>query len=132
MSTNTNALDQIANLQQQIAQLRDAAVLELRVRREALEAEIRSIDIELESITGKPAGVKRTRRTGGSAGGLGVSGKTPDLQELKEILGALPDKTLNIRKNGFDTRNIKVLASANPHLLGMGGKGAWPTVTLLK
>jgi hypothetical protein len=29
-------------------------------------------------------------------------------------------------------RNIKILAEANPHLLKLGGKGPWPTVTLLR
>jgi hypothetical protein len=58
--------------------------------------------------------------------------KSPSLQELKEILAAAPEKTLAVRSEGYDLRNIKVLASANPGLLKLGGKGAWPTVTLLK
>jgi hypothetical protein len=57
--------------------------------------------------------------------------KKPDLQELKEILSRQPAKTLNIRGEGFDTPNIKVLADANPHLLRYE-KGTWPKVTLLK
>jgi len=57
--------------------------------------------------------------------------KKPDLQELKEILSRLPAKTLNIRGEGYDTPNIKVLADANPHLLRYE-KGTWPKVTLLK
>ena len=35
-------------------------------------------------------------------------------------------------KGGYDLRNIKVLAQANPGLLQLGGKGAWPTVKLMK
>jgi hypothetical protein len=57
--------------------------------------------------------------------------KRPDLQELKEILSRQPAKTLNIRGEGYDTPNIKVLADANPHLLKYE-KGTWPKVTLLK
>jgi hypothetical protein len=44
--------------------------------------------------------------------------KKPDLQELKSILDGLPGKTLNIRGEGYDTPNIKILAEANPHLAG--------------
>jgi hypothetical protein len=51
---------------------------------------------------------------------------------LKELLALAPDKTLNIRKEGLQLANIKTLARVNPHLLSLGGKGAWPTVTLLK
>ena len=58
--------------------------------------------------------------------------KSPSLQELKAIIAEDPEKTLNIRKGGYDLRNIKVLAQANPGLLQLGGKGAWPTVKLMK
>jgi len=54
------------------------------------------------------------------------------LSELKELLAAAPNKTLNIRKEKLELRNIKSLASVNPGLLKLGGKGAWPTVTLLR
>lgn len=48
------------------------------------------------------------------------------------MLAAAPDKTIKIRQEGLDLKNIKTLAAANPHLLQMGGNGPWPTVTLLK
>ena len=75
------------------------------------------------------ANEKRTRKPRAKAerGDL----KKPDLQELKEILSKQPAKTLNIRGEGFDTPNIKVLSDANPHLLKYE-KGTWPKVTLLK
>jgi hypothetical protein len=57
--------------------------------------------------------------------------KRPDLQELKAILDGLPDKTLNIRQEGYESRNIKVLAEANPHLFAYY-KGTWPKVKFLK
>ena len=41
-------------------------------------------------------------------------------------------KTLNIRKENLELRNIKVLASTKSQLLKLGGKGTWPTVTPLK
>jgi hypothetical protein len=57
--------------------------------------------------------------------------KKPDLQELKAILDVLPDKTLNIRQEGYESRNIKILAEANPHLFAYD-KGTWPKVKYLK
>jgi hypothetical protein len=58
--------------------------------------------------------------------------KNPSLQELKEILATAPEKTIGIRKEGYDLQNIKTLAKANPGLLQLGGKAPWPTVSLLK
>jgi hypothetical protein len=54
------------------------------------------------------------------------------LSELRPLLEAAPEKTLNIRKEGLQLRNIKVLASANPQSLRLGGKAPWLTVTMLK
>jgi hypothetical protein len=93
-----------------------------------LEQELKAVDAEIEKLTGKPAAAKRTRRTNAPD----MPARTPDLQELKEMLSAAPDKTIGIRKEGLDLRNIKILAEANPHLLKLGGKGPWPTVTLLR
>ena len=74
-----------------------------------------------------PAEAKKTRSS---------SPKTPlksvPLQELKELLANAPEKTLSIRKEGLDLANIKTLVKANPTLLKLGGKGPWPTLTLLK
>jgi hypothetical protein len=89
-----------------------------------------SIPPELASLlNSSDAGDKKTRkaRVKAERGDL----KKPDLQELKEILARQPAKTLNIRGEGFDTPNIKVLADSNPHLLRYE-KGTWPKVTLLK
>ena len=58
--------------------------------------------------------------------------KSPSLQELKELLNAAPEKIISIRRDGYDINNIKTLAKVNPSLLQLGGKGAWPTVKLLK
>ncbi len=124
-----NPLAEIARLEAQIELLKDGAVSELQERRMALERELRAVDAELERITGKPPTVRRGRRLSGAPA---APGRTPDLQELKEMLNAAPNKTIGIRKEGLDLRNIKILAEANPHLLRIGGKGAWPTVTLLK
>ena len=125
MSHNTPALSRLSELQAQLAKAKEDAIGELRARRESLQRELTALDKEIAELTGQPL-VKNTP-------GPKVSvGRSVPLQELKALLAAAPDKTLNIRKEGLELRNIKVLASANPHLLRLGGKGPWPTVTLLK
>ncbi len=134
MATN-NPLQEISKLQQQIEQLKEAAVTELKTRRAELESELKLIDAELENLTGKPAVVRRSRSaapSSGAASSPASEGKKPDLQELKNLLAAAPNRTISLRKEGYDVRNVKILAMANPQLLRMGGKGAWPEVTLLK
>jgi hypothetical protein len=127
MAKPTTSLDRIAALKAEIESLQQAAVTELMERRSALARELADVDAELAALTGKPADSKRKYRRK-EAG----PGKSLPLQELKELLAAAPDKTLNIRKEGLELANIKTLATANPHLLRLGGKGAWPTVTMLK
>jgi len=61
-----------------------------------------------------------------------AAGKSIPLSELKVLLEKAPDKTLNVRRAGLQLANLKTLANANPHLLKLGGKGAWPTITMLK
>jgi len=95
-------------------------------RRNALTNELASVDTELARLTGKPAEAKKGRGSAKSAG------KSLSLQELKELLAEAPEKTLSIRKEKLDLANIKTLAKANPTLLKLGGKGPWPTLTLLK
>ncbi len=75
--------------------------------------------------------VWRTRTTSPRAT-AGGTGKKPDLQELKALLVEAPNKTISLRKEGYDVKNVKIMALANPHLLRMGGKGPWPEVTLLR
>ena len=127
MSTNTTSLDRITQLKAEIAKLEQGAIQELVERRNALSRDLAAVDAELAQLTGKPAEKKMRQFTGGRG-----EGKRPDLQELKSILVQATGKTLNIRGEGYDTKNIRTLAKANPSLLQMGGKGAWPTVTLTK
>src|SRR4051812_38952394 len=114
----------IKELQAEIEQLKQTAVLDLRERRVAIEQEIVAVDAEIRKLTGKSFDDRPQRRPG-------PAGRSVSLQELKELLAAAPDKTLNLRKAGLEVRNVKVLAQANPGLLKMGGIGAWPSVTLL-
>ena len=127
MTTNTKSIDLIAQLKAEIAKLEQGALQELMDKRNALSHELAIVDAEIAELTGTPVKAKRN-----AAAAPKTSGKSPSLQELKGLLAAAPEKTLNIRKEGLDTANIKTLAKANPALLQLAGKGAWPTVTLLK
>ena len=122
---STTSLDRITELKAQIATLEKNALSELVEKRNRLSHELATVDGEIARLTGKTVKVS-TAKAPKSVG------KSPSLQELKEIIAAAPEKTLNIRKGGYDLQNIKTLANANPSLLQLGGKGAWPTVTLLK
>ena len=125
MST-TSSLDRITDLKAQIATLEKNALQELMDKRNSLSRELATVDAEIARVTGKPAEGKKARATASKVL------KSPSLQELKAILAAASEKTLGIRKEGYDLQNIKVLANANPGLLKLGGKAPWPTVTLLK
>jgi chromosome segregation ATPase len=122
-----NSLERIQQLKAEIANLEQAAIQELMERRNSLSRELATVDAEIAKLTGKPAEGRKARAVSASSPGRNVP-----LQELKEMLAAAPGKTLNVRKENLELRNLKVLASANPNLLKLGGKGAWPTITLLK
>jgi hypothetical protein len=124
---NNTSLERIEQLKAEIASLEQAAIQELMDRRNSLTHELATVDAEIAKLTGKSVPEKKTRSVQAKA-----PAKSLPLQELKALLAEAPDKTLNIRKEGLELRNIKVLAKANPHLLRLAGKGAWPTVTLLK
>ena len=126
MSTTTSSLERITDLKAQIAALEKNAIQELTDQRNRLSRELAAVDAEIAHLTGKPVEGKKPRATSSKAL------KNPSLQELKEILAATPNKTIGIRKDGYDLQNIKTLAKANPGLLQLGGKAPWPTVTLLK
>lgn len=126
MSSNLSSLERIQQLKAEIASLEQAAIQELMDRRNALTNELATVDAELARLTGTPVKTKKMKSSSLK------SGKSLSLQDLKELLANAPDKTLNIRKEGLDLSNIKTLANANPTLLKLGGKGPWPTLTLLK
>ena len=119
-SRASNALDEITRLQSQIEKLKDSALSELRERKQSIEAELRGIDAELERLTGK------------AARGRGARGakRLVTLVELREMLAAAPNYTLNIRREQLDFLNVKTLVHANPAQLVLGGRAPWPTVTL--
>ena len=127
MLNKPSSLDRIAELKAQIATLEQGAIKELMEKRNTLSHELAAVDAEIARLGGKSGEGKRTRSTSTKA-----PSKSPSLQELKALLAAAPEKTISIRAEGYDLKNIKTLANANPQLLQLGGKGAWPTVKLLK
>jgi hypothetical protein len=117
----------LAALKAEIKNLEQAALSELIEKRNSLTQQLAQVDAEIAELKGAQPERKRRGRASAS-----TAAKILPLQELKELLTAAPDKTLGIRKENLDLQNIKALANANPHLLKLGGKGPWPTVTLLK
>ena len=122
---SASALAQIEKLQQEIAALKTQALQELRARRAAILHDITEVDAQVAALTGVAAEKKQPSVP------AGLSGKSIPLADLKVLLAEAPEKTINIRKAGLQLANIKTLARVNPHLLRLGGKGAWPTVTML-
>ncbi len=57
----STSLAQISKLQQQIAQLKDAAINELKARRIDLENELTTVNAELATLVGQPITAKRQR-----------------------------------------------------------------------
>lgn len=120
-------LDALDELIAELAHLQESVVRQLRDRRERLCEELASVNAELEELEEKPAPAKKkpAKVTANAA-------RKPTLPELTAELEAAPEHTLNIRKAHLDVKHIKALAKANPQALQLGGKGGWPTVTLLK
>jgi len=116
-----SSFDRLQQLQAEVAKLQQAAVHELMDRRHAITRELAAVDSEIAKLKGKPGQGKKTG-----------PGQIVSLLELKEMLAAAPDRTLSIRKENLEVSNIKKLAKLHPIMLRLGGKGAWPTVTLLK
>lgn len=119
MPTTVPSLDRLQQLQCEIAKLQQSAIQELMERRSAISRELAAVDAEIAKLTGKPL---EGRKTG--------AGRIVSLPELKEMLAAAPERTLSIRKENLEVSNIKTLAKLHPIMLRLGGKGAWPTITL--
>lgn len=59
------------------------------------------------------------------------AGKQISFRLLAEMLRERPDRTLSLRKEGYDAKWMRKLVADNPGKLEMGGAGPWPTVTLV-
>jgi len=119
----TGSLNSLDALIAEIARLQEQVIEELRQRRVWLHRELAQVDAELADLTWEP---------GTGAAAASAVKKTPTLSELIEALQAAPGRTLNIRKANLEVKSIKTFAKAHPHLLRLGGKTGWPTVTLLE
>lgn len=138
----TNAsLEAFDELLAAVAGLQEATERELREQREWLVYELARVEAELTELAGQaepvepaepaPAETPKAAKKVRSKATAEVVRKI-SLEELVAELEAAPDRTLNIRKAHLDVKSIKALAKANAHVLQLGGKGAWPTVTLVK
>lgn len=105
-------------------ELKQKAVEYLRERRSVIEREIASLDKEIAVMTGEKA--PKADRVKGPQ----YVGKQISFRLLSDILRERPDRTLNLRKEGYDTKWMKKLVEENPGKLEFGGGGPWPTVTL--
>jgi hypothetical protein len=121
----SGTLDPLDQLISEIADLQKAAIQDLMDRRNWLSRELARVDAELAELTGEPMAGKKARAEA-------IPARQVTLPELIVKLEMAPHRTLNIRKANLEAKHIKALAKANPRLLKLGGKGAWPTVTLLK
>ncbi len=127
MQQALSTLDRIAAIKAQIESLEKSAINELRGNRDALISEIAQVDADIALLTGEKI-EKKTRRT---ARLRESEGKQISFELLKTMLRRVPSKTINIRKEGFDTKQVRSLAAAYPQSLTIEGNGPWPTVTLL-
>ena len=87
-----------------------------------------TIPSALKSMLQPPDAPKTRKPSAASSNG---DLKKPDLQELRQILDRRPNNTLHIRKDGFDSKTIKILAEANPDLFAYE-TSTWPKVRYLK
>jgi hypothetical protein len=103
--------------------LKATAIQFLRDRKSMIEQEIAEVDRQIAAMTGETARTARSRAQK-------PQGKQISFRLLTDVLKDRPDRTLNIRKEGYDTMWMKTLVKENPGQLTLGGAGPWPTVTL--
>lgn len=127
MPVQTSAQARIQDLQAQIELLKDTAIKELREKRVAIAQELHIVDAEIRRLNGKTLDEPRSRSHPERS-----APKSVTFEELKHLLGSAPNKKLNLRKAGLDVKAVKALAEASAGVLKIGGKGAWPDVTLIK
>ena len=119
--------DPISQYQEALARaeaLKPKAIQFLHDRKAAIQKEIAEVDREIAEMTGEQTHPPKPRA-------LKPQGKQISFRLLADLLKDRPDKTLNIRKEGYDTAWMKQLVKDNPDQLTLGGNGPWPTVTLL-
>lgn len=126
MQNNQSAQERIQTLKAEIQSLESAALQELNDRRTALTNELASVESQIAALTGEPANKSRS-----SARASKPAGKQISFELLKTMLKDFPGKTMNLRKEGYDSKQVKSLAMAYPESLKFSSKGPWPTITLI-
>lgn len=119
-----NPVEEYEEALAKVEELKQKAIDYLNDRRFAITKELAIIDKEIEVMTGaapRVAGEPKQKYTG----------KQISFRLLSEMLRERPDRTLSLRKEGYDAKWMRKLVEENPGKLEMGGAGAWPTVTLL-
>jgi hypothetical protein len=123
-----SSLERLAALRSEVKELERAALSELQEKRNSIAQELVEVNAQIAELTGdNPGSNRRSRRSASDS----APARNLTLQELTTLLSSAPANTLSIRKENLGLRTIKELAMANPHLLKLGSKGPWPTVTLL-
>lgn len=120
-----NALEQIANLQQQIAALQESALSELRDRRNALLQEVAELDQQIAEITGRPIEAKKEAKTTRTR-----SASISDEDLRQRVLKAFAEQGvngLNMKQIGQivgqSPIRIKKFITDNPEVLKRQGSG---------
>jgi hypothetical protein len=105
-------------------ELKPKALQFLRDRKVAIEKEIATLDREISGMTGEDVQHAKPRASK-------FQGKQISFRLLVDVLKDRPDRTLSIRKEGYDTAWMKQLVNSNPGKLALGGNSPWPTITLV-
>jgi hypothetical protein len=107
-------------------QLKSQAIQFLKNRKIEIEKEVADLNEKIAEMTGEqPAEPKKERAPR-------IAGKQISFRLLADLLKDRPDRTINIRKEGYDSKWIKSLVKDNPTQLQLGGGGPWPTVKLIE
>jgi len=103
------ALSQIEKLKTELAKLEEEAFTELKAKREALVAEIASVDEQIAALGGTVVGGPKRRAEKKPAG-------STSQQELKELVPSAPKNNHGIGQEDLEPRNDKALDDVNSKL----------------
>ena len=118
----SNPVKQYEDALAKAEELKPLAVQYLKDRKAEIENELKQVEKEIAAMTGEtPQKAPKPPK---------IQGKQISFRLLAELLKERPDRTLHLRKEGYDSKWMKKLAQDNPKKLVFGGSGPWPTVTL--
>lgn len=120
-----NAIAKAKAAQEEVEARKSEALTAFRKRREELLDQVSKLDSEIAALSGETVSNGRTPRKQPTAK------KQISLRLLVDKLKDLPEQTMSIRKEGYDTTQIRQLALDNPGVISLGGNGPWPTVSLI-